>query len=373
VAIEILPYTPEWIGPVAAFNRRMKEGGSSWGWYETDEPDWIPPREGRKVWREYYLAVENREVVRGAFALKPQEFLIHGEPHVVADWQGPVSEGVIDRRFSALGLRIFREIAKLRPLHFSWGHGGYDQEMPRMLRSLGFLMHDTPFCLRVLRPARFLRRNRYLRDRPGRRAALDLLAATGLGWVGFEALHRSLALASLARPRARAEVVPGFAPWADEVWERCRGSYAALAVRDAATLDALMPPGGWPPATRLRVTRGGEVVGWIAVMDRALHDEPRFGDLRVGLLLDSLARPEDAAAVVGAGFRHLADAGVDLVFANQSHPAWIAAMRANGFLVLPRKRLFAASKPLEQALEPFAWTQRGLLLSNLDGHGPMGL
>ncbi len=373
MAIEIVPQAPEWAPAVAAFNQRLKSGGSEWGWYTTHEPDWLAPRPGQGVWREYYLAVENGETVRGAFALKPQPFWIGGKLEVVADWQGPVSEGIVDPRYAALGLRLFREMQKLRPRMFSWGHGGYDREMPRMLRSLGFLMHDTPFCLRVLKPARFLRMNGYLRDRASRRLALDLLAATGLGWAGLKALHAGLGLASRFGPRAQAEVVESFGGWADELWERARDHYRALALRDSASLNALLPREGWPHAIRLKLTRRGELLGWIAVMDREQGSDPRFGALRVGLLLDYFAPPAHAVAVIRAGAELLAERGVDMIFANQSHPDWVRALRSNGFLVLPRRRLFAASKPLAQVLEPFGEVERGLFLTNLDGHGPMGL
>lgn len=373
MGIQIVPQAPAWAAAVAAFNQRLKAGGSEWGWYTTHEPDWLAPRPGQSAWREYYLAVEDGTEVRGAFALKPQQFWIDGRLEVVTDWQGPVSEGIVDPRYAALGLRLFREMQRLRPLLFSWGHGGYDREMPRMLRSLGFLMHDTPFCLRVLKPARFLRLNRYLRQRAGRRAVLDFLASSGLGWAGFRALQGALSLPKHFEARASVEVVESFGAWAEELWERGRARYRALAVRDAAVLNALMPAAGWPPVIRLKVTRGGELLGWIAVMDRQLSADPRFGELRIGLLVDYFAAPAHALAVIRAGAELLAERGVDLIFANQSHPAWLRALQSNGFAVLPRRRLFAASKPLAIALEPFGDVQRGLFLTNLDGHGPMGL
>jgi len=374
VSIEVVPYAPEHVEAVKAFNRRMRAGGSEWGWYEDSVPDWLAPQPGQRVWREYYLVVEDSEAVRGGFALKPQDFLIQGEPHVVTDWQGPVSEGVVNSHYNTVGLRIFREMLKRRPVLFSWGHGGYERELPRFLRSLGFFMYDTPFCLRVVRPARFLHRNRYLRSTAARRIGLDLLAGSGLGWLGLRGMHAALDLARRgARVRADAEPVDDFGEWSNALWADVSGDYSVIAVRDAEVMNALVPAQGWPQCRRLRVRRGGQDLGWVVVMESQLSGDVRFGDLRVGVLVDMLARPSDAASVIAAGYRQLAAQGVDLVFANLSHPAWVEGCARNGFLVLRKRRLFAASKPLQQLLEPVSGTMPGLHLTNMDGHGPMGL
>src|SRR5262245_30034037 len=94
--IEIVPHKAELSAAVAEFNERMNQGGSKWGFYTDPLPDWIPKlREDQKVWREYHLAVEDGTIVRGGYALKPQQWLIRGEIQIVTDWQGPFSEGAI--------------------------------------------------------------------------------------------------------------------------------------------------------------------------------------------------------------------------------------------------------------------------------------
>jgi hypothetical protein len=371
--IEVVPYTQEWVEAVLAFNARMRAGGTVWGWYPSPVDEWLPERAGRKTWREHWLAVEDGAFVRGAFALKPHEWSVRGAKQLVTDWQGPVTEGVISRRYNTLGLRLLREMLKRYPLLYSWGHGGLEQPMLLMLDRLGWRLHRTPFLLRVLRPVPFLRRNRYLRTSRGRRLLLDVAAFSGAGWLGLGTLH------GLARVRARrsapadAEPFEHFAPWADDLWERCASRYAALAVRDSATMNALLAQGRWPPAQKLRVVRGGATLGWAAVMDTAMRDDERFGSLRVGSLVDGLADPADAEAVVGAAFRFLRRRGVDLVVSNQSHPAWIAAFAAHGFVAVPGRRVFAASPELANALEPWEELRQGLHLTNLDGHGPLSL
>lgn len=372
MAIRIVPHSAELSGAVHEFNLRMRSGGSPWGFYVDPQPDWIPKRPGQNVWREYHVAVDEGNAVHGAFALKPQDWCVRGQTSVVTDWQGPFSEGSVNSKYSTLGLRLLRDMLSKQPRLYSWGHGGNEQPMVQILRKMGWLMHHTPFCLRVLRPARFLRLNAYLRGTPLRRAALDLLAFSGAGFLGLHALHSLLRLKSFRQHRAAAVEVPDFGVWADALWERCKERYAALAVRDAASMNALAPAAGWPPVTRIRVERAGDIIGWALVMDTRMQGDARFGDLHVGSIVDCLADPADAGEVVAAATAFLRRRKVDIICSNQAHPAWARGFAENGYLVLPNRRLFAASPELRQLLEPFAETAQGLHLTNMDGHGPHG-
>ena len=66
--------------------------------------------------------------------------------------------------------------------------------MFQLLVSLKWLIHPTPFLLKVRRPFSFLRRNTYLRDSMRNRIALDALAYSGAGWLVFKAAQAALAL-----------------------------------------------------------------------------------------------------------------------------------------------------------------------------------
>ena len=372
MAIKIIPQTEEWKDAIHAFNLRMNAGGSKWGWYEDHKPDWIPYAEGEHVWREYHLAVEDDQV-RGGYGLKPQDFWLNGEIRCVTDWQGPNTEGDISRHYSTLGLRLLRHMLKQQPLLYSFGHGGYDALMVQMLRSLKWWLHDTSACILILRPARFLRLNNYLRDTPVRRLALDVLAFSGIGYVGVKALHGMLGLRGLGKRNAVAEKVPTFGPWADELWEQNYSKYTCVAVRDQKTLNRLMPPGQWPEVTRLRIHRNSETIGWAAVMERQMQDDPRFGTLRVGSVVDIFGDPEDAAEIVSAATRFLRRSPLDIILSNQSHPKWIDGFVRTGYLNLEKRRIFAACPELKAAMEPVDKNVNGLHLTNMDGHGPHGL
>lgn len=376
MSIQIVPYGAVHVAAVAAFNRRMAEGGSPWTFYADPQPDWIAPHPGQPVWREYHLAIDDDGEVRGAFALKPQTWLVRGQAHTVTDWQGPFSEGSVNAKFNTLGLRMIRDMLKKHPLLYSWGHGGNEQPMVLMLIKMGWVMHHTPFCLLVLNPARFLRLNALLRSSPMRRIALDLAAYSGVGFVMLKLLHMALRWRYWRpgqRSTAVATEVATFGPWADALWQRCKGRYQAIAVRDAASMNALVPAAGWPPGIRLKVDRGGQTIGWAVVMDTQMRGDARFGTLRVGSVVDCLADPDDTGEVVAVATRFLTRRGVDIVISNQAHPAWADGFAQNGFAVLPNKRMFAPSPALRALLEPFEETVRGLHLTNMDGHGPMAL
>jgi hypothetical protein len=376
MAIRIVPHADDLRDRVEAFNARMREAGSPWGFYVEPEPRWIPKRDpDQPVWRELHIAVEGDGAVVGGYGLKPQTWLIRGEPVVVTDWQGPISLGAIDPRYAALGLRFVRDMLKKQPRLYSWGHGGSDEKIVQLLRKLGWLMHETPFLFRVCRPKNFLRKNALLRRDPAKALAQDILAISGVGTIALEALHAGLRARSLARLTAAPEEIGDFGPWADEVWARAKGRYAALAVRDAASMRLLLPTeprhDEWPPPTRLRVRNDGALLGWSAVLEAQLEGDRNFGDMRVGMVADAFGEPEDAAEIVHASYSYLRDRGVDMVLANHSHPAWIAGYEAAGFVRVDGRRLFCASPALQEALEPWDRTREGLFLSNLDGHGPM--
>jgi hypothetical protein len=371
--IKIVPQLLEHEPAVLAFNQRMQDGGSPWGFYSRPDDRWLPRVEGAKTWREYYLAIEDEEHVRGAYALKPQQWLVGGALQWVCDWQGPFSEGAINPKYATLGLRFIRDMLKRYPLLFSAGHGGLHEPMVQLLRSLGWKLHSMPFCIKVLRPHRFLRRNGYLRRSALQRLVLDFLAWSGSGSVAIPALHKAISIASgRGSDHADATVVDRFDLWTDDIWTNAQLSYACLAVRDSAMMNALIPSTGLQNAVRLRVDRGGDAIGWAVVHHAPRTSDARFGDLGVGLISDCFGAPRDAPSIIGAASRYLARQGIDLIYSNQSHPAWIGGFRRAGYVTLADRRLFACSPELARLLHSVpSWTQ-GLHLTNMDGHGPHG-
>ena len=370
MAIQIQPYTSDWTPAVHGFNRRLAAGGvpAEFRFPESSVAQWLPKLPGRTIYQDYYLATEGDEV-RGAYILKHQPFWIGGRTERVAYYHLPISEGIVNRRYSGVGVQMLRSALKAEPSLFCLGMGGMDRPLPLMLKAMRWSMCSVPFLFKVHRPARFLREIAPLRTTWPRRVAADLAAWTGAGWVAMTALQRSRT--NGAGRGTAAECVERFGCWADEVWERARSEYRFIAARDTATLGILYPPShGFLP---LKVTRGASTVGWAVVRDTQMSGSKYFGDMRVGSIADCLAAPAEAGAVVHAATECLFDRGVDLVVSNQAHASWTSALERNGYLKGPSNFVFAASPALAAHVAPFESVQSELFLNRGDGDGPVNL
>ena len=227
---------------------------------------------GTQLW----LAVEGDEV-RGGYILRRQTFSFGGETHQVAHYRLPLSEGLVNRAYAPLAVRLVRDALNREAELYALGMGGWEKPLPEMLKRLNWRMAAVPFYFKAPHPYRFLRQIRALRSSAFGRLACDAAAFSGAGWL-------ALWLAGVARRTsgpAPLEAPASFAGWADAVWERCRARYAMAAVRDAATLDRLYPPSD---PRFLRVRAAG---GWAVLLDTAMHGHKQFGDLRVGTIVDS--------------------------------------------------------------------------------------
>ena len=81
------------------------------------------------------------------------------------------------------------------------------------------------------------------------------------------------------------ELVEGFGPWADDLWEACKGEYGICAVRNAETLRILYPKED-ARFIRLRVKRQGRIVGWAVLLNNRWFNHKQFGGMRLGSIAD---------------------------------------------------------------------------------------
>ena len=374
MAIEIRPFTSEHVEAMKAFNRRLAQGGSHYRFPELPTPGWLPRREGIPLYQEYFVALDG-DAVHGAYTLKLQPFAVRDEVVMIAGQHFQLSEGIIDPRFGLVGLRLIQDAMARHPLLFGLGMGGFDAKIARLLQALRWRLVPCSFYFRVVHPHRFLRRIAFLRRDWRRRLALDALAYSGLGWLalGVAQAYKGLGRGGLAG--VGCDVVPRFAAWADTLWERARGAYAMIAVRDSTVLNALYPT-DHPRFIRLRVARAGRPVGWAVLLDTQMAGHRQFGGMRVGMVVDCLAEPGDEVAVAAMAARHLAGRGVDLIVTNQLHRDWCAAFARDGFLKGPSNialEIFAASPTLAARLEPFEVTAGRTHMTYGDGEGAINM
>jgi len=314
INIRIQPYTEEFTESVAEFNRRVRPAGAPFEVPETPVPYWLPKTDGRKIYQEIFLAVEDG-CVRGAYTLKHQEFSFWGRILPVGDCRMPISEGIVDRRFGLVGVRLIEDAIRKQPLMYGLGIGSEDALITRLVLAKGWRLRAVPFFFKVRNGFQFLKNIQYLRTMPLRKLLLDLGAYTGLGWAGARIAH---GLLTRNGHHSTWEQVPNFSKWADELWQISKDQYSMVAVRDADVLNILYPPDD-PRFIRIRVQEGGEVRGWAVLLDTVMSGNKYFGNMQVGSIVDCLARPESAAKVMAAATEALERRGVDLLLTNQTH------------------------------------------------------
>lgn len=341
---------------------------------ESIVPTWLPPVEGSALREEHFVAVEGDEV-RGGYTLKFQDFSCRGETRTMAGWHEPVSEGIIDKKYGAVGMILLRGAMKTEPHLYCTAMGGIDTVLPRFLKAMQWKLALSSFHFYIHRPYRFFRGLRHLRRDPVKALALDAAAFLGVAWAGVRTMQ---AWRRRRRASGRWTVESSFGDWADEVWERSRGRYSVVAVRSADVLRRLFPnpdrrfgPDIGPCYVVLRVEAGGATVGWALVMRSQMRNNPYFGDLRVGAIVDCLAAPEDAPAVIAAANEYLEAEDVDLTYTNQFSRDWQDALRDTGYLRGPSNYGLALAPASAAPLEPLWEVLPSIHITRGDGEGPV--
>jgi hypothetical protein len=332
MAFAFVLQTPDLDQPVAAFNARLEAGGIAPGIRIPQCPPSRPPNP-RAVCCERYLVMEGAEV-RGSYTLQLHPFWVAGCERQAANLQLPISEGIVNRRYTTVALSMFRHLQTTYPLLYGIGMGGVESPLARLQRSLGWRVGTAPFFFRVVRPRRFVREIGPLRRRTAVGRMARIAAALGAGGIVRLAQWRP-------GPRALpAEAVSDWGEWADAVWEAARADCTFAAVRDSSTLPTLHV--ARPQSRSIRLGNAG----WLVLQVTDMHESPYFGNLRVGTLVDCLANPGLERRAVRTAIGLLEDEGVDLILTNQSHPRWGAALRSEGFWSAASNYVFSESVPL---------------------------
>ncbi|RYD71179.1 MAG: hypothetical protein EOP84_25340 [Verrucomicrobiaceae bacterium] len=368
--LQIVPYEPPHEPAVAAFNERAQTHNAPFGLSKRALAAWLPKESGRPVYREFFLAIDGSDV-RGGFTLRRQDFWLREQVRPAANYQGPLSEGLWDRRYMMSGVQMLRAALRDQPLLYALGMGGMQQPLPKLLASAGWALTHVPFFFRVLRPARFLRNLQPLRRSILRGQLLDLLAASGLGTLG---IHLVQAIRTRARlpGDCQCEPVTTFGEWADTIWSEAKTRILFGAVRDRATQNALFGDKN-PKNIILRCTHVGTDIGWAVVRSTPMQGDKYFGSMTVGSLVDCLALPGREPEVVALATRYLKRAGSDLVVSNQTHATWCKALGSNGYFSGPSNFLFASSPALTAELGSLEEVSGRLHFNRADGDGPIHL
>jgi hypothetical protein len=364
--VEIRPYTPDLERSVRAFNERLRAGGEQkWRFPESHLPR-LAKENGRNPYQELFVVVHHGEV-RGGYIVTHSRFALLNE--IVCIGCGPqlnLSEGLINKRYSMVGVMQVQDVLQHRPLSYALGIGGLQTGQAKLLTAMGWTLFRVPLMVRIISGSNFLANLEYLRDRLGFSFVLDLLRRSRLGTIGIR-----LAQARISRSTGSlcAEEISEFGQWADIVWEQCRSRYSLVGVRDRDTLNVLYPSSD-SRFIRLKISCSDNVLGWVVLLNPKLSDHRYFGNMHVGSIADCLTAPENACSIVRCASEYLQDRGVDMIVSNQASDTWCKALSAAGFIKGPSNFILGLSPELVGRLSPLDRTRRDIHMNRGDGEGP---
>lgn len=361
-------YTPEFEPAVHAFNHRLAEGGVTFQFPDhgaCTSPDDSP------IVRRGFVAVQDKATVRGGYLVQEQDFCINGQRARLGYLHLPLSEGLLDRRYSTLGVQLIAHALKRQPLLFGLGIGGTDEAFAKIVSSLRWTLDPVPFLFKVVRPARVARQLTAIRRTAARRLACDVAAVSGLAAIGSWALQRR-SPAIVHDARAALTEVADLDAIADELWTRRRDDYRLAAWRDGAALRQRYSREQRPFLKFVLQSVNGPI-GWVVALDTQKAGDKYFGNLRVGTIVDLCGEPAHAGLLVRSVTHALEARGVDLIVTNQCSNIWTRALRDAGFLTHTSNYLFAASPALKKALGAEDFDLGSFHLTRGDGDGPINL
>jgi hypothetical protein len=347
--LEIVKYKQSHIQAVKDLNRRLREGGSHYQFPESNIPQY-PEIEGRPIYQEYFLAIDEIGV-HGGYILKHQDYTVKGEERAVCSLELPLSEGVIDGKYREVAGLMLDDCIRREPALYALGMGGFDQPVTRFLQKAGWKVYSIPFYFRIINPGNFLKNITYLRRGHLKPALLNVLAYSGLGWLGVKLHQAFISPKKKVGGMIESQVVADFGNWADELWNSRKENIYFSLTRDSRVLRLIYPPEK-EDIIRLKVIVDGKSAGWVVLKATQLKDHNHFGNMKLGTIVDCLCLPGSEDAIISEATRCLEKQNVDLIISNQSHMDWCRALSSGGYLQGPSNFLLACSKELTAILDP---------------------
>jgi hypothetical protein len=357
--VAFVPLTPSLLPACRAFNDRLRNHGNAPFFLPEESPDG----------NNHHIAVDDTGDVRGGVLLMEQRGWLGGNTIPLINVQSPLTEGIIDRRFSGVGLQMLKFLTQRSPYLYAVGMGSEQNPFARLLAAAGWRIARAPFFYSVVHAGRFLREIGPLRHGP-RRVAAQIASRGGLGAIAsglWRLAHRPSAMGGYSL-----DPVSTWPAEVDAIWERERADLAFASVRDRAALNELYPQ-SQARLCRWVLRRQGSVAGWSAALLTDMESSAYFGNLRVGTILDGLAPAEHLEALIALSHRALADLNADLILTNQTLPEWHARLRRLGFLPAASNYLLAVSKPISAALKQAGAAESRIHVNRGDGDGRLHL
>jgi hypothetical protein len=360
VQIRITPLTEAQLPAVHAFNERILSVAP----FLLPENAGPRDREPGIISWTHYVALQGSDV-RGGFLLMEQPAILNGQVLRVTNSQSMLSEGIRERKYGVTSIHMLKHLERKHDQLFMVGMGSAEEPLPRLLIGAGWRVRPVPFFFRIRKVNAFLSETRVFRDGGYKQLAASAARATGAGWLGLKLLQNHLRIPEKELHGLSIFPINEWGPWADEIWSKYKSHCCFSVIRDTSTLDVLYPlKTGRVKAAVIR--RDAVPVAWVAWLSTKMQNHKHFGNLHVATILDCLAAPEDANAVVHL-LSHSLETDADLLISNQAHALWVGAFRRSGFLNGPSNFLLATSKKLTTAISDKGFERVHLTRGDGDG------
>jgi hypothetical protein len=362
---EMLPEDAE---SIREFNSRLEKAGITFT-FPVRSSELLQKYPGVDAPYQVAYVLSDGSVVRGGYILKSEQVFVGEQSLTVGNYQLPLSEGIVDRKYAMVGVQLIKDALGRQSRLYCLGMGNTARPLPRLLAKLGWTVSKVPFLFRIENARNFTREIHWLRRRAGLRFLLDFARNTGVlaGMVGLARLRRRVFGFRAPASVSFAEV-PDFSEEVDEVFFRVRGDYGLMCDRRLAAMRARLPVND-SKLVRIVLRRSGKVAGWVVVSISRLSSHTQFGNMKLGCIVDGLAALPDVGLLVGEACRRLEKARCDLLVSNQSHPVWIRDLRRQGFFQGPSNFILALSAPLAASRAEVSAAH----FNRADGDGPINL
>src|SRR5262245_51004680 len=185
------------IPAVDRFNQRLREGGRG-----EEQITLLPELPGEAqyrpagfpVYRRMMIAEDGREV-RAAAVLYHNNIFIHGKKRDCCWLDMPISEGIIDRRYSLAIIQLLKAASRYEPFLMSTGAGPENKDSFRLLTMLNWRNCAVPFFFYPVKVTKVLLGLSYFKKHAKLRygALLGAYSGLGAGLSGLLALRRRIA------------------------------------------------------------------------------------------------------------------------------------------------------------------------------------
>jgi hypothetical protein len=360
--IEFVPFEARHLDAVRRFNQRLVSGNAVTPFLLEENAAPVQSERSRQM-----VALEGDEV-RGSFLEVTYSATVAGVDGQALNCQSPISEGLVDQKYLMLPSQMFKVMQRKNPYVFVVGMGSLQNPLPRFLAAAGWSVEEVPFFYKVIRASRFLREMPLLQRPLWKRTAARIAALTGAGSIAFSLMHRGSGAPQLSRwSIAKGE----WGPWTTELWNRFRGEIQFGVTRDDAALRLMYH--GPREIGPLVLKRDGAVCGWSMALLTQMQNNPHFGNLRVGTILDCVADEDSRVAAIVRTTEYLTEAGADIVVTNQSFAPWQQSFRDAGFLPQRSNYVLAASPKLSAAIGGKPVASGRIYVTRGDGDGRINL